>query len=482
MQLQLPRIRLPRMNKIIGFTLALLFTGNISSAMASQKATPIYQVSYLDDSSSKNPFIQVPLTYDIYRYARYSDLRDLRLLDAEHNPLPYQLVSVAQAIPEEKIITDNLRFFPVAVDANPDTLRRLHTRQTNVSGDHIQIATSDKLLDNKTPEFYLIDIREIDHAITSFGVEWDEHPANQYVEIELEATNNLQNWTSLGRTTLIQLTQQGQKLKHNQIHVNIDKKEYEFLRLKILRGAEQLNITRVEAHQKIKYENVQQDKRERWSITGQLAQLQTNINVTGNKIQSVAAWEFIRDEVTPAQSLSVNLGSNVYGDVINVFSRNTEKQEWGVVYQGIWFNAQVGETWQSSEAIRIYPNDDKFWRIEFAESAKGFQALSLMFSWQPLQLQIIANNKPPFSLAISTENNVAEANQQVFRQIIASASAKWVPATLIKLEVIPEIMTVEEKVDWKRWIFWAALVAAVIVLLIFSLRLFRQLKVSDIQQ
>jgi|GEM_PF-645770 len=480
------------MNKILLAILALFFTGNISAATATQSATPIYQLGNIEAT-----FIQVPLTYEIYRYARYSDLRDLRVLDGEHNPLPYQLVSVNPGTPETKIITNTLAFFPVAVDATPDTLRKLYTSQTRVSGDRIQIATSDHLLDSENPEFYLIDISKVDHAITSLSIDWEEQAANQYLEIELEATRNLQDWFSLGRATLVQLSQPGeqeqqsqhgkkiQQLKHNQINVDIAKKDYEFLRLKIVRGAEQLHITRIEAQHRIKYSSDQKAKGETWNISGQLAQVQTSLYFANSRstIQSVSAWEFIRNEVTPVESLSINLGSNIYGDLINIFSRNTEKQDWRMVYQGVWFNAQVGEAWRSSEAIKIYPNGDKFWRVELNESAKDFQAPALVFSWQPLQLQVVTNNKPPFSVAVSNEYNIDKNNAQVFRQIVGASSPKWISTHLIKLNVQPEALVAEEtKVDWKRLIFWAALVAAVIVLLIFSLKLFKQLKVSDIRE
>jgi hypothetical protein len=148
----------------------------------------------------------------------------------------------------------------------------------------------------------------------------------------------------------------------------------------------------------------------------------------------------------------------------------------------VWYNAQVGQAWQSSEPIKIHPNNDKFWRVELKESAKGFQIPALVFSWRPMQLQIVANNRPPFSVAVSNELNIDKNNEQVFRQIVVAASPTWVASSLRKLNVQPEILVAQEtKVDWKRLIFWAALVGAVIALLIFSLKLLKQLKVSDIR-
>ncbi|MET0357027.1 MAG: DUF3999 family protein [Cellvibrio sp.] len=469
------------MNKMILQLATLFLAGSANWVVAAQTATPIYQLSDVQGT-----FIQVPLTHDIYRYTRHSDLKDLRILDADQNSLPYEITAAPKSEkPESKIITDTLAFFPVAVDATPDTLRKLHTSQTKVQGDKVQIATSDRVLDNTTPEFYLIDISKIDHAITSLSVEWLAKPGNQYLEVELEATHNLQDWFSLGRATLAQLDQQDQRFKHNQINVDIAKKEYEFLRLKILRGADQLNISNIMAQQKIQVANETKAVSEIWSLVGEPAKDQTSIYVLDSRTKppTVAAWEFIREEVTPAETLAIDLGSHIYGDGVKVFSRATKNSAWGLVYYGIWFNAQVGNKWQTSEPLGLNFNGDKFWRLELNESAKNYSPPKLVFSWQPTRLKIIANNKPHFSLAISKENGTGGSHQQVFNQIVSATSPTWVAASLIKLNVQPETVTSQKaEADWKQWLFWAALIAAVIVLLIFSLKLFKQLKLADTQQ
>ena len=83
---------------------------------------------------------------------------------------------------------------------------------------------------------------------------------------------------------------------------------------------------------------------------------------------------------------------------------------------------------------------------------------------------MVTNNKPPFSVDVNNENNIDNNKQQVFRQIVATASPKWVTANLIKLDVQPEVLVaIKKQRDWKKLIFWVALIAAVIVLFIFSI-------------
>lgn len=469
------------MNKIMT-RLFVFLLGLSSVAFASQDATPIYQVS-----DAQGTFIQVPLTHDIYRYTSHSNLQNLVVLDAEKNPLPYRLVAIApqEQKKEPSVIVNALAFFPVAVDATPDTLRKLHTSQVKVQGDSVQIATSDKTLNNQTPEFYLVDISKLDHGITSLIVDWDAQATNQYLEVELEATRNLQDWISLGNSTLVQINQQEQSLKRNHINLAMAQKEYEFLRLRVLRGAENLHITGVTAEQKIGAPEQIKKISETWSLSGQLAKEQSTVYFPNShsKAYAVAAWEYVRDEATPVESIAIDFGTNTYGDNAKLFSRNAENQNWQLQNQGIWFNAQIGSQWQKSDAVNIYRNHDKFWRIELNESAKNISAPQLVFTWQPTQLQIILNNKPPFVLAISTDQNSSYNREQIFSQIISASSPTWSAANLIKLNVQPEAIAAAAKtVDWKQWIFWAALLLAVAVLIVFSLKLFKQFKNADAQQ
>lgn len=449
-------------------------------AQAAYCTTPIYQVS-----NAQGTFLQVPLTHEIYSYSQQTNLQDLEVLDADHNPLPFRLVSITPEAKQEepKVIATSLAFFPVAVDATPDTLRKLHSTKMEVQGNTVQVTTSDATLTNSTPEFYLVDMSKLEHDVTSLTVDWLAQTNNQYLEVELEATRNLHDWFSLARATLVQINQQEQSLKRNHIDVNIAKKDYEFLRLRILRGAENLHITAVAAEQKIGGTVKSKIVNETWNLAGKAANTQTTVYLPNSHSKSypVAAWEFIRSETTPIDTLAIDLGTYAYGDGAKVFSRNADNQNWQLQHQGIWFNAQIGNQWQKSNPISVYRNRDKYWRIELAESAQNHVIPNLVFAWQPTQLQIITNNKPPYVLAINSGKNNGYNREQVFNQILATASPVWASIDLVKLNVQSEAIASEQKaIDWKQWLFWVALMLAVGVLLVFSLKLFKQLNLNNL--
>lgn len=467
------------MNKTFIRWMFIVVFGKIGYLQAVQAPAPIYQISDVQGT-----FIQVPITHDIYRYSEAYNLQDIVVLDAENNAVPYRLVTTAPTAKEiePKIVSTQLAFFPVASGTTPDTLKKLHTSQINVQGDTVKVTTSDQVINNQNPEFYLIDISHVDHDITSLVIDWDAQTNNQYLEVELDATQNLQDWMPLGQSTLVNIASQEQQVKRNHIVVNIYKKEYQFLRIRVLRGADNLHLTEIVAEQKIGSVEVQR-KQETWRLVGDIAKVQTGVYLPSaqSKSISVAAWEFVRADTAPVDTIALDIGENTYGDTVKIFSRNIESQHWQLQHQGIWFTAQVGASWQKSDAVSVHHNSDKFWRIELNESAKNKITPAILFGWHPIELQIIANDKPPFVIAIA-DISVNNARDQIFNQLLSRVSAppNWVQAKLIALDTKPETLANKQRhFDWRQWIFWCALIVAVIVLLIFSLKLLKQMNAES---
>jgi hypothetical protein len=444
---------------------------------AQEKPVSIYRLS-----ETQGTYLQVPLSHDIYRYSQYADLRDLVVIDAGNNSLPFRMVSLTMT-PATKVERQEnstlLAFYPVSANATPATIRALRTTNISVTDNNVQIQVNNSAasaVSSATPDFYLIDVSTLKTKLTHIQIDWLPHEKNQYLEVQLEASSNLQHWIDLGRSTLVQIVHQEQQLKRNRIALDIAPNSYEFLRLKILQGSEMLQITGITALQVFSELKLAKIESETWALEGSLSGIQTTVYFPSQRSKSyaVTAWEYVRDENTPAATLSLNLGENTYGDSLKVFSRASEKKNWQLRYEGIWFNARVGNQWQQSDEISLSGNSDKLWRIELNESAQNTLKPTLVFSWQPIQLQIIANNKPPYSLAINLQNTTSQSSQ-VFNQLLEKMSPIWISAGLESLHVDPIAVTPSSQaVNWPKYIFWGCLITALFLLLCFAVRLFKQ--------
>ncbi|MGB2065713.1 MAG: hypothetical protein ACPHUL_11165, partial [Marinomonas gallaica] len=71
------------------------------------------------------------------------------------------------------------------------------------------------------------------------------------------------------------------------------------------------------------------------------------------------------------------------------------------------------------------------------------------------------------------------ASAKVFTQVMKGQQVDWINADLIKLDSIARPDNSESLTHWTDVLFWITLVLAVVVLLVFALRLLRQLQHED---
>lgn len=427
------------------------------ATVSKAEPTNIYRLT-----AAQGSFQQVTLTLDLYRFSQDPNLRDLQVVDAEQHPLPYRIVPAAPDLQTSQDIP--LAFFPVAADEPPDRLRQIYAH-IKLDGADVELKTSDT--PNRSPAgFYLIDVSKLERALTGLRLNWQPTTENQYLETELEASRDLQQWTVLAKGTLLHLGSQG--LIRNNLPINLQPGAYEFLRLKILGGGERLHITSFIGTPASEQTPT---KEEHWSVAAISKGLETSIDKSGGT-RKVAAWEFSRDEVTPASAARILLGDSTYTDDYRLYSRSDERQNWQLRSAGIWYNLRVGSSWETSDSIPLTTNSQQRWRLELNAQSTGLSP-RLEFYWQPRILQFIANDRPPFYLAINTDSD-PQSRPQVFSKILAGRSPTWTTVELQDLHQQP-VKPSGNKLNWRLWIFWGALLLVVLLLVGLALRLIRQL-------
>ncbi|WP_331346790.1 DUF3999 family protein [Cellvibrio sp. UBA7661] len=450
------------------------------SSLATAEVIPVYQIS-----EASGTFLQTTLTHDIYRYSADTKLNDLVVTDQQGNRLPYRIAAPSVQSSEQTNFTP-VRFFPVAVGTAPETLLVLSSASIRLDDNQISVsavkADKEELQNQSAPtDFYIADLSDLRTRADKLALLWPISEQHQYLEVDVSGTNDMSNWSPITKTTLVQLTKEGERLTRNKITLNLSEKQYAYIKLKFTRGNEQLQLTLIQVENTDTIANA--PKPDVWEVSGELADEQKSalhaIN-GGAKVQT-AAWEFVRDDIAPVNRLSLSLGTVMYGDNVKIFSRNTEKQPWNLVHQGIWFNTQVGDTWQQSDAINVYNNSDTQWRVELNELIRTTAKPQLVFTRQPQLLQFIANNAAPYNIAIDTQ--AAPDNQQtttqIFVQLVNGKDIEWSQTNTTELK--PNLNSFARhgmQISWKTILFWAIMIGAVGVLIWVAVRLMGQMRTS----
>ncbi|HSC66284.1 MAG TPA: DUF3999 family protein [Cellvibrio sp.] len=453
-----------------------------ASAIVNADVIPVYQIK-----ETAGTYLQTDVTHDIYRYSSNTQLNDLVITDKQGNKLPYHLAAPSTHISEQSQQIP-IHFFPVAVGAPPEALLALSSASIRLDDNEISVsvekAANDNLQDKAAPiDFFVVDLSDLRTRADKLVVDWQVNETNQYLEVHVSGTNDLTNWDKITQNTLVQLQKDGQQLKRNKISINLKEKQYAYLRLKFTRGAEQLQIGGIYIENTDKIPNA--PPADSWQVTGELADEQESAlrsSDVGNN-QPLAAWEFTRDDIAPVNSISLNLGKITYGDTVKVFSRATEKQPWHLVHQGIWFNTQVGNDWQQSDALRIDANSHTHWRVEFNQLMNSTTEPTLVFHRQAQTLQFIANNSAPYNIAIDDQAapNNQQTNAQIFSQLISGKELQWTQVNVTELNPDIDLFAHHATIfSWKTLLFWGILFLAVGILVFVAVRLMGQMKNSTL--
>lgn len=455
-----------------------------ASKFANAEVIPVYQIDNAPDT-----YVQTTLTHDIYRYSADAQLNDLVVTDQQGNKLPYRLAAPS-AKNTEKAQQTNVRFFPVPVGAAPETLLALSSASIRLDDNEISVSVvkrdKEELLDQTAPtDFYVVDLSEWRARADALMLLWPVSEQHQYLEVQVNGTNDMTNWTPITKTTLVQLHKDGEQLTRNKIALNLKEFEYAYLQLKFTRGGENLQLTQIAVENTDKITNAPEP--DSWQVSGVLAKKQDSAlhPINSGKKAPVAAWEFERDDIAPISRVSINLGEVMYGDQIKVFSRRSEKQPWQLIHQGIWFNAQVGSTWQQSDALNVHHNTDTQWRVELNELLRTQANPQLVFTRKPELLQFIANNSAPYKIAIDTQ--AAPGSQatstQIFAQLVNGKELQWAQSTFTELKPnINYFARHSMQIGWKTLLFWGIMIGAVLVLVGVAVRLMGQMKVKTFEE
>ena len=441
------------------------FASQTTRAKEQMSVTAIYEVQDM-----AGVYLQATLPHSIYRYSNSSQLTDVVVLDRDGNALPSKILKSTQAKRQESDSVA-LAFFQVSTDYVPSDSLKGNT-QLQIEKGVIAISMEQGHEQSSEEPFYLIDLSERAQALQSVALEWVADTSSQYLPVTLSGSNDLVSWTTVTQDTLVKLNKEGQALLRNKVQVNLAAQRYQYLRIDFPEHRN-IQLTEVLGYQP---HSIEPPSYQHWQLQGRLAEKQRSI---ANGDNPVSAWEYQRDDKAPVQALNINLGQTAHGDTVRIYSRSRTNSDWRLRFNGVWFNAKVGDTWQHSEAMNLSPNTDPYWRVEFNPNLSRSAEPELMFQYPSQTVQFIANNHQPYQVAVVAEVPAERASAKVFTQVMKRQQVDWINADLIKLDSIARPDNSESLTHWTDVLFWITLVLAVVVLLVFALRLLRQLQHED---
>jgi Protein of unknown function (DUF3999) len=454
--------------------LVLLICSSFSfNTFADSNSVPVFEIN------SGETYIQAPLEKEIYYFSRKPYLSDLQVRDAQGNKVPFRIVS---ADTESQNIRREIPavFFPIAPDTSEDSLRKLGSTRIQITADNMKVDIESNQAAEpaniQNPDFYLIHLKGLSLATTDLKIkqmilEWNYKESNQYQYWELSASQDLHHWQKLTDASLVWLEKEGQSLIQNQIPLNLDSNDYQYLQLRCIEFCQGIRISTIKFVEESTEHFYPADTQ--WTIKGKKSSSQKPIKLQHkDNWESKTAWDFHRKDNAVIDKVTLNLGEQVYGDKIRILGKAKLNAPWKLVYEGIWFNTKVGSRWFSSNNLFSLGQDLTELRLEFAAELKPELTPELIFHTPSKYIQFIGNQTPPYRLFVAADTNT-DAQTRILNSLINNQSVTWVNHQWTFLN--PEYQEATAAVSWKSILFWGLLLIAIGLLGWMTIKLFRQM-------
>ena len=141
---------------------------------------------------------KVSLPLDVYRVVRYTDLRDLRVFNADGEVVPHVVTRSAGSV-SVKSEPIELPRFPVYASEQ----RKLGDLDLQIKRDSqgavINLSNRSGVAGQNKPVGYLLDGSKVGPAIKEIELQWSESIANYVSSVSVEASDDLATWGTLAK-------------------------------------------------------------------------------------------------------------------------------------------------------------------------------------------------------------------------------------------------------------------------------------------
>jgi hypothetical protein len=412
---------------------------------------------------------RLPLPAAVYHTSTRDDLGDVRVFNSDKQIIPHAIRRQQDTTATETVRTD-VPFFPL-----PNNIATGEGRlDITVRDDGTIVAINVK---GNTPgdtdagtKRYILDLSGLKNNVDALEFTLISNERNYLKRAMLEMSGDLNTWLPLVQNaTLSSLQYAGHELVKNRINMTGAKPKY--LRFTWQDEIKQLKITGIRAM----LDSSSSYHKRTWST----------ISGIGSKEKGRQVYDFDTGGVFPTEQVEIQLPEENSLIDATLSSRKNEKDSWRIRDNGLYYHLRMKNTHLERGPVTIGHTMDRYWRLEVKnEDGMGSTPPRMKFAWQPEDLYFLARGKGPFILAYGNAEAEAPAkpvdalmhalsdDQQ--SELVATA-ALGRPLELKGAAALKSGM----KIHWQQILLWSVLVIGVLVIAIITLRLFKQMGLTE---
>jgi hypothetical protein len=417
-------------------------------------------------------FHRLELPTGVYEGAVRSDLGDLRIRNAEGEPVPFAFLPVPAADRERAPAID-LPLFPLYVGDDAVDLGDLTmTMRRDATGTRVDLATRDgSAIRGRRLAGYLIDAGERRAPLSALTLVASA-TSDVDTRVRIEASDDLATWRSLvAAAPLLALEFRGRHLVRDRVALPAAAARY--LRVSFAPPAPVVEIAaaRGEAAPR-SVEPVRQ-----WRKVAGTADARHR----GEYLFDVGGW-FPVDRVTlDLPDVNAVAPSLVYA-ALPAPANGNDGDAWRHVATSVFYRLRQGDGETVNAPVAVPTTASRRWkvRVDPASGGLGDAAPSLSVGYVPRTIVFAARGRPPFELVWGS----AKAGPVALpvATLVPGFDVRTTPATFGAASAgapgAPRLDALREPPDVKRRLLWAVLAAATIALAWMAAALLRQMRTT----
>ena len=437
-----------------GLSLALLTL--VAPLALAQEERADYALQVPLSLGGEGPWYRLELPMALHLAARYADLRDLRVFNADGQALAYALSH--GAVRQDDGYRDTaVKWFPLRAPRDAAQLPSLRV-QRSASGTLVEVLPeTGQEAEQQELRGWLLDTSAIEAPLHQLILDWSAEQ-DGFQRFSIEASDDLLQWRPWGEGQIARLSFADERIDQREVALPGRTARYLRLLWRDPQQAPQLLSARVR------------------SASGEVAPLTWSAALTATRVKP-GEYRWDLPLALPLQRLRVEmLQANTLAPV-SVAGRRDGKLNWRPLGRGLLYRlAQEGREVVHDE-LALYGAPVQQLRLQVDERGGGLggAALSLQVGIRPTQVVFLARGEPPYVLAIG--NPAGQAADLPLRTLIPGYEDKRLASLGVATAALGTPVEAAAGsvagVDWKRWGLWAVLLAGVGLLLAMALSLLR---------
>jgi len=426
----------------------------------------------------EGPWYRLPLPLALRWQSAHADLRDLRVFNAEGESLAYGFVQ-ARPLQMREVHEQAVKWFPLRGPADAASKQPGISVQRSGDGTLIQVLPDQSVPAEKTVlRGWLLDTSGISAPLHKLALDW-KGGAEGFQRFRIEASDDLQQWRSLGDGQIARLAFGGEQIERREIELPGTRARYLRLTWESPREAPTLTqavLTSTSSNELVPpldWSDMIQAKRDgdEYQVSLPRSTVLERVRVSVYQPNIIAPVSLsMLDQAAVSGNSGSNSGSN---------RRDARRAppSWGPIANGVLYRlVQDGSEIRNDELeLPAVPVKDLKLRVDERGGGLG-DAVSFRVASRAMEVVFLARGTPPYTLAMGREN--AEATQLPLSVLVpgyqpdrltkmgtAQASAPLAPVTRTPAPLVSH--------TWKKIGLWAVLLLGVGLLGLMAMSLLK---------